>query len=307
MNSELTNQKPIKQAKITKLNRQRTGSTLALSCISFALVALAVVIGYSFAGLFFVNNRLQSSTDEIAIAGAKKLNEKDRIGQINNMIVRCRQLVYSSRQELDKTESEFEHLKEFAEPLLDEARESAGKLEEERSRIAKRARDEGELEAMKRFMSLKSTYAMTLPWLTIREPNLESVDFGRLDDVESNVEELSQIEELAKSDKSQSFVTDLPAPALKLYKGNLENGIPLPGADSDLKFKVSSLPAPVDNIVAPTRVILPTKVKPVPSSETPSAVRVNLELEVRTSIGFGAGAEMTSTAAATTTGACPQQ
>ncbi|MBX9691541.1 MAG: hypothetical protein K2Z81_04095 [Cyanobacteria bacterium] len=307
MCSGQTKQNSSKQASRTRAARNYSGNMLAIASLSFAIAALAVLIGYSFAGLFFVNNRLQSSTDEIAIAGAKKLNEKDRIGQLNNMVVRCRQLVYSSREELDRTRDELPFMAPFAEPLLDEARDSANDLEQERQRVAKLAKDEGEVEVLKRFMDVKSTYAMALPWLTISEPNLEDVVFGQVNEVESNVEELTQIPELAKNDESQGYVTTLPAPALKLYKASLPNGIPLQGPDGDLKFKLSSLPAPVDNIIAPARVILPGKLKSIPTTDAPSVVRVSLQLEVQNTLGLAARANITSTAAATTTGAAHQQ
>jgi len=266
-----------------------------------------MIIGYSFAGLYFVNNRLQTSADEIALAGAKKLNDRDRIGQMNNMVARCRQLVYSSRQDYEETKKVFPDLENFAEPLLTEARDSAGLLEKERQRVSSLAETEAMTAMRQRFDDVKTTYAMTLPWMKVDEPQLRDLKVGRVDDVESNVEELKHFGDLDKNDVAQGYVLDLQAPAMRLYKGELPDGMRLPGDDNDLVFKLSSLPAPVDNTIAPARVMLPNRVEPATAGNAPSAARVSLRLKVETGLGFSSGGVLHSTGAASTTGACLQQ
>lgn len=305
--------------KYRKTVKRNKGSIIFLTCIIFAMIALLLVVAYSFSGLYFVRNRLQSSANEIALAGAKKLNEKDRLGQMNNAIALCRQLVYSSRQDYEKTKNEFKELETFAEPLLKESRESADTLESERKVLTDLAKRES-LEAMQeQFDSIKASYAMTLPWLQISSPQMISPQFGKIDGLESNVEELTQIKALATDDRNQNNV-DVTSNAaagaqpgggpgaggLNLYKG--EKNHKLSGSDNDLSFKMSSLPAPVKGVISPTRILLTSTFKnSSPSSEyAPPAAQVLLRLKVETGLGPKAEAFMESRGTAITTGASSQ-
>lgn len=296
-----------KSSRVYKSSRSHAGNILVISSVSFTMVCLAIIVGYSFAGLFFVNNRLQTSADEIALAGAKKLNDRDRIGQMNNMVARCRQLVFSSRQDFEQTKRDFPHLENFAEPLLTDARDSAVQLETERQKISSLAESESKAAMRQRFDEIKTTYAMTLPWLKIAEPRLTDLRVGRVEDVETNVEQLKHFTDLDKNDETNGFVLNLPPPALRLYRSELPDGMRLPGDDNDLVFKLSSLPAPVDRIIAPARVMLPNSLKPATAGSAPSAARVSLQLNVESGLGFSSGGVLHSTGAASTTGACIQQ
>ncbi len=291
----------------TNNRRKASGNLLAFACVCFAVVCIALIVGYSFASLFFVNNRLQNSADEIALAGAKKLNEMDRIGQINNMVARCRQLVFSSRKDFEETKKSFPHLENFAEPLLQEARDSADALEQERQRIAYDAQEDARTAMKRKFDEIKPTYPMVLPWLKVKTPALVVTQFGKLAEVDSNVEELKAVTELAKNDKSQGYLPQDSEPGLHLYKADTTDGLRLPGDDNDLTFKLSSLPAPVDGIIAPPRVVLPSKQQPIVAGNAPSVTRVSLRLDVETGLGVNTGATLGSTGTASTTGACIQQ
>src|ERR1700679_3025457 len=90
---------PKTQMKNSNRNLNDRGNILVFACFAVVLIAMLALVGYSFSGLYFEHNRLQASADEIALTGAKKLNDRDRIGQLNNMISRCRQLVYSDRDD----------------------------------------------------------------------------------------------------------------------------------------------------------------------------------------------------------------
>jgi hypothetical protein len=304
------NKEKTQASKKRRVNRTQTGNILVLSCVCFAVACAALIMGYSFASLFFVNNRLQAVADEIAIAGAKKLNDKDRIGQINNMVARCRQLVYSSRKDLDDTKQKYPDLVSFAEPLLNEARDSAYLLESERRNIAGRAQSEAAQIMQSEFDQAKGKFPMTLPWLKIETPKLTGFKFGRIEDVQSNVEELkSDFKDLKQHDDGFNHIDRVPLPGLPLYRCDVDfpDGLKLPGDDNNLTFKLSSLPAPVDGIIAPAREVLPEKLKDLPKGSIPSAAGVSLQMKVETGLGFKAGANMALDGTATTTGACPQE
>lgn len=300
--------------RLYKNSRSESGNILVITCIAFALVAVSLMMAYSFAGLFFVNNRLQASADEIALAGAKKLNDRDRIGQMNNMVARCRQLVFSSRRDYENTKSVFPDLEDFAEPLLTEAQDSSYELDRERQRIATLAQAEAKTAMQQKFNEIRPTFAMTLPWLKVGVPQITENNCGKIKDVESNVEELKAFKDLINNDESKAYVhiPNTPAPnplskGLTLYKADVQDGLKLPGPDDNLPFKLSSLPAPVERIIAPARVVLPGRVEKVPTGSAPSATRIGLRLKVETSLGFHGSGQMFALSAAETTGGCLQQ
>ncbi|MBY0551361.1 MAG: hypothetical protein K2W95_29035 [Candidatus Obscuribacterales bacterium] len=299
-------------------SRRRTGNIIILCCVLFAMIALAIVVAYSFCSLYFVHNRLESSANEIALAGAKKLNEKDRLGQMNNMLVRCRQLVYSSRQDLEKTEKEFKDLESFARPLLDESRASAMYLETERKNLTETAKKEATIAMQQQFDSIKPGYQVTLPWLRISQPQMPITAFGKIDGLQCNVEELTGIAALAGADRTADYVDAVspllvgvgPIPGaapkgLNLYKAEKDHK--LEGKDSDLSFKLSCLPAPVNGVISPARILLMRTFRDTVGSEfAPSAARVVLKLKVESGLGPRAGAEMESRGASLTNGASAQ-
>lgn len=294
--------------------RRDNGNVIILCCVTFAVVALALLIAYSFCGLYLVHNRLQGSVNEIALAGAKKLNEKDRLGQMNNMIVRCRQLVYTSRAELEKTKKDLKDLESFAEPLLKESREAAAKLEGERKNLRDRARIESVETMQAQFDAIRPSYAVTLPWLRISEPRMSSPSFGKLVGLRSNVEELGPFTDLSKDDRARNYVDSPPSGSggsmskrLNLYAA--EDNLRLSAPDDDLIFKLSTLPPPVNGVISPARILLPrsfTESAATSPDYAPCAAQVRLSIRVQTGIGPYAASIMESTGTCVTTGASGQ-
>lgn len=300
---------------IRTLGRSRSarGNIILLSCVLFALAAFLIIVALSSCGLYFLHNRLQCSANELALAGAKKLNERDRLGQMNNMIARCRQLVNSSRGELDQTLTDFKEIESFARPLLDESRDSSMRLELERKALADTVRREATEEIRQQFDSVKSSYTMSLPWLRVSNPQLVSIVFGKIEGLESNVEEFSLSSKLAVVDRSQDNI-DAAAPAgkppgssggLSLYRS--EKDLKLPAPDNDLTFKLSSLWAPVNGFISPSRVILSKTFKDTTKNDiAPAAVQVVLRVKVETSLGNRCEAVLEARGASVTNGASSQ-
>jgi hypothetical protein len=282
--------------------RNSEGNVLILACFSFMAVGLTLIMAYSFCGLYWIHNRLQTSADEISLAGAKKLNDRDRIGQMNNMVARCRQLVHSSREDFVTTKQDYPELASFAEPLLDEARTSAAELETERQKLTQVAQSES-LQAMQaRYNDIKGTYAMQLPWLTIGTPQLSLQSLGKIDDVQSNVPEFTQFTKLKDQDRTQNYVTT--SAGLNLYTA--EKNQKLSATDTDLDFNLSSLPALVGTSISPARVVQPRSYTAVKAGYAPSASQVVLQLDVATGLGIYAGSRLQAKGTAVTTGASRQ-
>ncbi len=285
-------------------NRQERGNILILACFSFMALSLTLIMSYSFCGVYWLHNRLQASADEISLAGAKKLNDRDRIGQMNNMVARCRQLVHSSRDDFDTTKKDYPELASFAEPLLDEARASAADLELERKKMNAVAESEA-LQAMQsRFNDIKGTYPMVLPWLNIGTPVITARSLGKFDDVQSNVTEFTQFTNLKDEDRTQSYVTTSPG-GLNLYTA--EKNHKLVNTDVDLDFNLSSLPPLIGKQISSARNIQPKDFVPAKAGYAPSTAQVILQLKVSTGLGIYAGSTLLAKGSALTTGASKQQ
>ena len=285
-------------------NKQQRGNILLLACFSFMALSLTLIMAYSFCGVYWLHNRLQASADEISLAGAKKLNDRDRIGQMNNMIARCRQLVHSSRDDYDTTKKDYPELASFAEPLLDEARTSAADLEQERKKMNAVIRSEA-LQAMKdRYADIKGTYPMVLPWLTVGTPVVTTWSLGKFDDVQSNVTEFTQFQKLKDQDRTQNYVTT-SATGLNLYTA--EKNHRLINTDADLDFNLSSLPPLIDKQISSARNIQPKDFVPVTPGYAPSTAQITIQLKVSTGLGVSAGSTLLAKGTALTTGAAKQQ
>jgi len=285
-----------------KTRRLKQGSVLVLSMVIVSILAIALLIGYSYGGLFFEHNRLQASANEMALAAARKLNDKDRIGQMNNMIARNRQLVFHDRQQYQDCLDNNPGLASLAQELLDESRNSAKKLEGQRVQLSMVAKSEAHQAMINKYNEINQTYAMYLPWLQVQTPELGGWQCGRVINTESNVEALKNIPELELHDQTQNY---LSTTGLKLYKHDID--AKLPGTDGDLVYKIGALSAPVAKTVAPARIILNANYGAVAGDNLPSACRVKLFLPVGTGLGPQTTSKLTVIGAASATGGTAQQ
>ncbi|MBC7999780.1 MAG: Tad domain-containing protein [Leptolyngbya sp.] len=283
--------------------RKQRGNMIVLGSLVLGVVGMALMLGYSYGGLLFVHNRLQSTADEVALAGSRKLNDGDRIGQMNNMLARSRQLVFYSRQQLDDASEKYPQLQTIADELLQESREGAQELEGERKKLKVVAQSEALTAMINKFDQVKGSYPMALPWLKVATPKLTKMRLGCIEEMNSNVVELKNIPALENYDKGQGYVSNNPG--MKLYKHGVD--MKLPGADSDLTFKIAALAAPVEKTVSPARITLANTYKAVNGAHIPSSTQVTLDLEVGTGLGAKAENKMSATGTAASTGASTQQ
>jgi len=283
--------------------RRSKGNMLILGCCAMTISALAIVIGYSFAGLVFVQNRLQTSAEEIALAGALKLNDMARLGQMNNMIARSRQLMYAQQIANDNSSSESSEVQHLATQLLDEARSSAQDLEVERKNLRTLSEAEASTAMDNKYEEIAGQYSMNLPWLKIGKPTISTLNFGKIAGVQSNVVEMQKQSNLDTYDNSSSLVQI--SSGLNLYKECTNHRLPSP--NSSLDFKLSSLLAPVNGSVAPARVVLADEFLPVQSDYLYSAAQVQLQLYLETGLGPHAANTLTATGTAITSGGIVQE
>lgn len=274
---------------------------LILVCVTMTLLALGLLVAASFAGVFFAQNRLQTSADEIALAGARKLNESNRLGQMNDLIARSRQLVFSINQQNNEVRGAGNNplLEKFAQQLTKEAMDSAAALDKERHDLADLAQGEAKDVMQKKFDQVKDSYAMALPWLTVQTPQVVSVDTGMILGTPSNARELQGFKELIDQDKVKDHV--FKGKPVNLYRAENDATLQLPDSPH---FRFSPLAAPVVNDPAPARAALPETFAIIKGDYAPCATKLELSLKVSTGLGpHGEGVFKVGSAAAATGGA----
>jgi hypothetical protein len=282
------------------MKRNVRGNMLVMSGVFMMVNAVALVVAGSYGSLYFVHNRLQNFAEEIALDGARKLNEQDRIGQMNNMIARSRQMVFDSDAANQESQSSLNHLTDLASQLYSEAREGALFLEQERLKLRNVSRTEATSVMTTRFNQIKDGQGLVLPWLQAASPGTPAFAFGCAANIKSNVNELSGIDALDSLDRAQTYIT---TDGSALYRDNIDAR--LTGAPADLSFKIASLSAPVQNSVSPARTSLAKSFRPVSQDQLYSTVQVTLQIDVNTAIGASSHSQMQATGTAEATGGQP--
>lgn len=212
------------------------------------LIVAVVVIGIAVMLVLFSQQKGRQSADELALTLAQVLNRDDRQGQMNNLVERSRELVYSSRKAYDDCVSnEFHNMEPLMRDLMEESRTGAQTVEKARETLSELIISDLRV-AQKDFNErLKQAHSMNLNWMRTSQPVVKQLAVGSIDKVNSNVTLSPGFPELKALDE-KSGICDAKT---GIYLGNIN--AKLPGADGDLDFKFSSLAAPVGTTVSVAR------------------------------------------------------
>ncbi len=222
---------------------------LTLVALVTVLILAVGLIGILFSTVLSQHSRSQYDVDSLSLSLAKAINSGDRVAQMNQLVARSRELVYTTRQNTIECDQQgLAHLAPLCDQLMNEAYSSQAIVEYERNNQIQIISKEIISAAQKYNLSRSTKNNSFMPWLQTFEPEILRVDLGRIDNVQSNVKSLTAIPELADYDRRSGFVDEKS----NLYKANMNARLPSP--DDDLTFKFSSLPALVENTCAPPRV-----------------------------------------------------
>jgi hypothetical protein len=269
---------------------------LWLTLLGAAVIVIVLVVGASFINLFFVQNQVQKFTDEATINGAIKLNDGNRIGEMNELVAHCRELVYTSREITYSVPTTTPDLQMLSDQLLNEDRAAAADLERERSRMQAVCANEAKKAITESLDGQASFYRTLLPWLKMETPGLVGVEFGNIKDVYSNASVNPLLEDLTAHDKGMKYYDQSSG----LFFGNIN--AKLPGDDSDLVFKLSSLAPPVNGTVSPAR-LTSADVFEEQKNQLQSAAKVTVGTQVQAGSLVNQKEALNVTSTATTNGA----
>jgi hypothetical protein len=209
------------------------------------LIALVAIVGLFFNGLLFQNNRSQEKVDAMAVSLAGLINAGNRVGQMNELEDRCRELIYVSRQnEIACDSGQFSFMSELCNRLLLDARAGQQIVEQERLNQTRLIKDEVQQAALNYNKVRSNSGWFSLHGLTTDDPLVTDVALGTIRGVQSNVRCQRVFPQWAYYDYNAGYFNS----ANGLYGGNVDARLPQP--DDDLHFKLSALPASVDNVTA---------------------------------------------------------
>lgn len=263
---------------------------------------------FTFNGLLFQHSSAQDKVDSESLALSSLINYNDRIGQLNHLFARSRELVYASRERLAKCEQdELDFLRPLCSDLLDEARAGNLLLEQERKQQIQVICAEIQNSAKFSNSKAQSNNSIRFGALKTDMPQIWKIEVGQIKNVQSSMKCGQSLAKLASHDKSQNYFM----PKSHLFRSGVN--AKLPGPDADLDFKFTALPACVENTCMPARnansdvfvyqgtIYDEGEVQAVALSEIPCALRVisrmNAELDGKqklsmplTSVGTTGGA-----------------
>jgi hypothetical protein len=240
---------PVSASNILSLRRSRNGNILisiGIVALLIILIALGLVV---FSGIF-TQQRVGERAEKGAMQAARLMNNSDRAGQMNNMLVAARELVFNDRSTYVAVVSDYPDLQPMAKRFLDESKESAEFMIAERERLVKVTMTDLATFTTKCNGDTTDQGHFGLPgvpWIKTDMPAISDLKLGYMKNVDSNVQSPDGNPALLDFDLSQKYVDQTS----HLYYGN--QALSLPDPDSDLKFKVCPLPAPVKGTIAPAR------------------------------------------------------
>lgn len=287
--------------------RSNRGSILLLTICLSALVAFGTVAILAMLLVFQSQKLEQMQADSIALDMASRLNSGDRIGELNNVISYSRELVYTARETHGTISRHNPQLAELSEMMLDGARQGAQLVEQERRALRFEILSELDREARAR-SSCFGIKEVQLPFLHISPPQIESIELGAVRESACNAKAPRSLEELAQFDLNCGYLFK----GSKFYRANVDAKLPAP--DNDLPFKFSALAPPVEQTLAPARLISRSAfagsqvafghkgIHRVSTDSLPSA----LELQISMPIRFNKNDEMIrAVSSAATSGGAP--
>lgn len=245
---------------------------------------------FSFNGFLMQRERSQGDVDAMTLSLATTINDKDRVGQINEMEACSRELVYTSRRRVHEcSRQDMEDLTPLCDQLLTEAREGHRLVENERLNQIKLICLELQDRAQRHNQDAEGKGGFSLAWLRTKNPVVKKIEIGSIARVESNVKRNQGLPDLHEYDLQHGFLNEKS----KLIRSNVN--AKLPDVDGDLDFHIAGLPASVNGTSSPARSVNPEVFVPAAVifengkllqgtvKQIPSAIQITTGME--TSVG----------------------
>jgi hypothetical protein len=203
---------------------------LILSCLAAFVLAIGLIFLIDMSSIYINHQSLSDRTDRLTLEAASALNEGDRAGRLNHLIIQCRDMISRNRKAYALTEVQpFVHFRPLCWQLLDQSRHGAALLEQERQRLVST-----------RLMEIKTRLHgyYQPPSVTTAKPQVvvDEIDVGTVKGFSSGVPSALVEPDLKENDIKERYIDKKTG----LYAGEINAR--MPGEDSDLTFKLCALP-----------------------------------------------------------------
>lgn len=267
--------------------RKSNGATVFLVSLIIGAIVFVAICGIAFNYMLLIRARAQFAADAMALSLASKINATDRIGEFNEMQQASRELIFVARQHSNKcADLNLPGFSGLCAQLTDSARSGHALIEDERQNQIAVIKKEAEAAIVAYNNARNKSSILSLFGMQVFEPEILSVDLGRIARVNSNVRSSQAIPELAMLDKQEKYLDKTG----KFYIS--DSNAKLPEPDKDLDFKLSSLPPYIGKTDAPARntnaqVFVPYgtiyadgKIKNPTITQIPSAIQIHYNMDV---------------------------
>ena len=258
---------------------QTGGMWLLMPCLIFVLLVI-VIFATMLYGVFIAQHHAEFINQQLTMQTALELNEANSATRLNELSSRARQLVSSDQDNYDAVfDTRHYSLEPLARYLLDQSRDGACLLDAEKKQCLAEELESIRQNTGKRFDNFP-VKVINLPWLEIHGPELACLELGYLKNTNSSVNEVDQLDHIARKDRSSSLVD----PKNGFYRANVDAR--LDDDNSDIPFKFASLPATLKGTTPEPRLVsdssfiktvdlfAPAEVQMLGAKFMPSAVQI---------------------------------
>lgn len=235
----------------TSQRRGSSGGVLPLIMLVATIIAALTLVAIGTSMLMLSNSKLNSTTENIGLQAGVQLNKNDRIGEMNTMVERSREAVFTARKAYEDISRQAPHVEPLARMLLDDARYGATKVEEERQLLSGVLGKELEVSIAARVKETKERGPINLMLFTLKPTEDTIIEVGSLRDMPSNATAPSALEHLKDFDRDAGYLYQKTS----YYRSEIN--VRLPEPDNDLNFVFASLHPRIKDTIAPARLITP--------------------------------------------------
>lgn len=233
------------------VKRSERGGVLPLLMLAATIISALTLVALAVCSLLLVESKLRSTTENYGLQAGVQLNQGDRIGEMNLMVERSREAVFTARQTYNDIAGGAPHVEPLARLLLEDARIGAVKVDEERQLLAAMLGKELEVSLTSQVKKAKDAGSINLMFFILRPTEDLTVEVGSVRDIPSNATAPVALPELKEFDQDEGYLfskTDYYSPDIN---------VKLPAPDNDLKFLFASLAPKIKDTIAEARLITP--------------------------------------------------
>ncbi|MDZ4838072.1 MAG: hypothetical protein SGJ27_30180 [Candidatus Melainabacteria bacterium] len=230
-------------------SRTMTGGVLPLLMLVAVIIAVLVLAAIAVCALHLVESKLRSTAENYVLQAGIQLNKDDRIGEINLMVERSREAVYTARKTLVDIESGAPHVGSLARLLLEDARVGAKQVDEERRRLSGVLGKEVEIALTSQVKKDCQAGTLNLMFFQLNQREDISVEVGSVRDMPSNAMAPVGLPQLKRHDHQEGYFFQ----STDYYQPDINTKLPVP--DDDLTFRFASLAPRIKNTVADARLL----------------------------------------------------